>query len=779
MTEIGAFLWGGIPWSVLVLLIWQNCRRSSPLALSRCAVGWAIGIWGASQLLGLGHALAPGPLRLGWIAVLGGVAFYGWRQRAVRPVKLGGGGGWVPSGPGMRLILGLAVPLLGLALVRAFVSPPNTMDVLNYHLPRQVMWLQQGSLDFYPTINDRENMMPPLAEVIGLQFLAITGDDRWANLIGWAAYAGSAWMAGSLARLLGARRLLAAAAGLAVLLVPMSHHEAANAKNDLLAGFWQLCLALELAWLVRRGLPRLRPRDALWPALALSAAWLTKSTTLVIAPVLLLCAGVALVWPARAAFRRLWAPALLAAGVLLLCIAPFHLRNLAYYGTPLGQHRAEDGGAQANTACTPALIASNLLRHATVHLLLPWPHWNETWLAGVSAVHRFLDVDPSDRRITLWTITFDPVYHSERESEAGAPAHFLLGLPLLALIALMPGRRRARWCAVAVLFAALGLVLILKWQPWLARLHQGLFFMGIAVVAAACQASISKTWVRVALGFALMLLVSAWWPGRETEGRRLWSAPTLFSASRESNYFSLIGGAEDRVTGLARTVIASGSRSILIPNVHDASYPLMRTLRRQVPDIVFAEVSCRGSQPAPTEALVMMENGQVQPLWREYAGRADWRLVGQDLISGGVYLPAAKVASLGWQDALPNFAGWRLGFGLSLAYAQTPGGPILPACIFTADTATIVLSPLRGGGELRGTLLGAPINHLQIKWESSAVVNAADLPSPLWLSTTDYGHPFTLRLPPSTAVRRLGFKLPAGSRPVFTRLQVHDQFVPP
>ena len=531
MNELGAFLWGVIPWSVLGLLIWHSRRRSCPLALPRCAVGWAIGIWGASQLLGLGHALASAPLRLCWVAALGGVAPYAWRQRAARPAKVGGGG-WLPREPGVRWLLGLSVPLLGLALVRAFVSPPNTVDVLSYHLPRQLLWLQQGSLDFYPTINDRENMMPPLAEVLGVQFLAITGDDLWANLIGWAAYTGSAWVVGSLARMLGARRLLAAAAGLALLLVPMSHHEAANAKNDLLAGFWQLCFALELAWLVRRGLPCLRPRDALWPALALSAAWLTKSTTLVIAPVLLLCAGVALVRSAPSSVRRMVLPSFLAAGVLLLCIAPFHLRNLAYYGTPLGQHRAEDGGAQANTACTPALVVSNLLRHVTVHVLLPWPGWNDTWLAGVRAAHRFLDVDSADRRTTLWTLPFDPAYHPERESEAGAPAHFLVGFPVLVLVAVLPGLRRARWCAAAVLLAALGLVLVLKWQPWLARLHQGLFFIGIAAVAAAWQSAIAKTWARWVLGTALILLVGAWWPGRETDGRRLWSAPSLFVASR-------------------------------------------------------------------------------------------------------------------------------------------------------------------------------------------------------------------------------------------------------
>lgn len=47
-------------------------------------------------------------------------------------------------------------------------------------------------------------------------------------------------------------------------------------------------------------------------------------------------------------------------------------------------------------------------------------------------------------------------------------------------------------------------------------------------------------------------------------------------------------------------------------------------------------------------------------------------------------------------------------------------------------------------------------------------------PSPCWQATTDQGHPFTLRLPPSATVGRIFFTLLPGSRPVFTRLQVQD-----
>ena len=782
MAEIGDFLWGVIPWSVLGVLLWQSRRWPGPLSLPRCAVGWVISIWVVSQLLGLGNALAPVTLRICWSAVLGGVAYFCWRQRAERPF-ITRGGGWLPPEPWVRLILGLSVLLLGWTLVKAFVSPPNTVDVLSYHLPRQLLWLQQGSLDFYPTINDRENMMPPLAEVIGVQFLAITGDDRWANVIGWAAYAGSAWAAASLARLLGARRVLAAAAGLAVLLVPMSYHEAANAKNDLPCGFFLLCFTVELAWLVRRGLNRLQPRDALCPALALSAAWLTKSTTLIIAPALLFCAGIALFCQARVGLmvsaRRLLRPAALASVVVLLCIAPFHLRNLSYYGDLLGQHRAEDGGAQANTASTPAVVASNLLRHATVHLLLPWPAWNESWLSVVRSAHDWISADIDDQRTTLWGFLFRPAYLPEFESYAGAPAHFLIGSTLLVLSVFVPGRRRARWCACAVVLGAFGMVLALKWQPWLARLHQGLFFIGIAAVAASWQPLLSKGWARVGLVLTLGLLICAWWPSRETEGRRMWGDHSLFFASRDANYLNNAPGTDERLQALSRTFIASGARSVLMPNIHDVTYPLMRTLLKSNPSTVFAEVSRRGAPPLPAEALVMMRSGQVQPLWRDYGGRTDWRLVGLGIPQGGVYLPPEKVKALGWADSLPIFAGWLPESGLANSHAMTFNGQIIPCVIFTEDVAVIVIPPLAHGGELRGAFLGAPFSSLHLYWGRDTSANMAEELSLRWGEGAPTGTPFAVVLPRSTSSRQLSFRLPTGVRPCFTRLQIQDDFGQP
>src|SRR6185436_6701780 len=102
--------------------------------------------------------------------------------------------------------------------------------------------------------------------------------------------------------------------------------------------------------------------------------------------------------------------------------------NLAWYGTPLGIHRPEDGGGQSNEAVTPALVASNALRNASLHLSLPWPAWNAGLDRAVRTAHAALGVSPDDPRNTLWTavLRFSVGWEPAAEAVAGAPAHFAL-----------------------------------------------------------------------------------------------------------------------------------------------------------------------------------------------------------------------------------------------------------------------------------------------------------------------------------------------------------------
>jgi len=224
------------------LVAWElSVRNSLVEALLRATVWWAAGVWMVANALGQFSLLQPEVLRGVWLVA--GLALFscGGRRYGLTRRKL------VTRWPRLRgwewVFGGAGGALLGLALVTAIFAPPVTVDVLNYHLPRQLMWLQQGSLAHYITVNDRALMMPPLAEVIGLQFLGITGNDFWANIPQWVAYALFPLVAGKIARGLGASRLAALLAGWLVLCLPMAYHEASNAKNDLMSAFWISLLA--------------------------------------------------------------------------------------------------------------------------------------------------------------------------------------------------------------------------------------------------------------------------------------------------------------------------------------------------------------------------------------------------------------------------------------------------------------------------------------------------------------------------------------------------------
>ncbi len=770
VSELISQLLGVLPLLVLAAGYRRNLVRgqAGPDALVNAAVSLGVGIWLLANGLSFFGALQPGPLRLIWsgAGVLALVALWRGRGAVERWPRPSGRWQWC-------LAVAIAV-LLGITLVRAVVAPPNTVDVLNYHLPRQVMWLQQGGLDPYETVNDRENMMPPLAEIIGLQFLALTSDDRWANLVQWFAYAGLALLLGLLMRRLGGSRTAAGTAALLGLLLPMAYHESTSAKNDLQATVWLLVLALRLlAWRERKF--ALTANDALGVGVVAALACLTKSTALIYAPLLGLCA----LWPTTGGWRELGQRHFTRAIVLALLtwavlVAPFHLRNQAWYGHPLGQHRAEDGGAQANETISPSLLLSNVARHATAHALGPWETWNRQWQRSVHWLHETLDVEVNDPRTTLWVLKFEPRYAPNIEMLSGAPAHFYLGLPLMFALACGVGRsgtgRRGRWLAVFVLTGALVFCAVVKWQPWAARLQLPLFALGIVAAAVAVDAWRPR-W-RITFGvFAVVVAGLAWWPGADTDSRPLWTSPTLWSQSREQNYYRaqpLLAERTDRIVDLVRQ---SKVARLQIHNLHSISYPVLRVLQRAVPAIHFHGAPAGRTASAPPEAVLVFSAGAPQPPTLEFAGRNDWRVVTAGL-DADLYLPMARVLELGWWNDLPPFVGWVRQVGLPWTTAQTRASQTQLACAFPDGEAQLAFVATGRPLALRG----------RVEWNGNFPRHAVTLRflagntliDSLQLEVAAQGLDFTFDLPAKAGpqIVTISGGPDAAGRLRFTRLQV-------
>lgn len=619
-------------WGLLPVLAWAGSvsalrvRGEAAMdCIARGTVLWAAAVWIAANLLSGFEALAPFGVRVFWVIFAVGIWTAVWRGgnlARLRVAPVFARWEWAP--------LALCLIPIVLAGVVAAVAPAATWDVLNYHQPRQWMWLQQGGLGHYPTLNDRMLMMPPLAETIGAHFLALTGDDRWANVPQWASYVLSAALAFGAVRRLGGGRPAAWLGAWLCLTLPMAYHEASNAKNDLMGAFWTLVVLNEV--LRARTGGAVGVMSGVWAGGAAGLAVLTKSTAFLFLPPLLV-AGV-WGWGRAAGVRMAVRASVWATIVAVTLTGPFFARNLAWYGTPLGVHRAEEGGEQANTVHRPWVLFSNCLRLATQHLSGPSDSWNQKQEKTVRDLHAWAGIKIEDGRTTLWDLPYRVYYRPSDEICAGAGIHLILILGALITVGCWGAARRHGWLAISVAVGALFYIWILKWQPWAPRLQLPGFMIGCVLVAALIALRPRPVWLIV--GWAMG--VAAWWPSRETSVRPLWSAPSLLSMNREENRYRMAPEMQGQDARIAFVLRDHGVKQLSLLSIHHMVYPLMRQLGEQVPELKINEVGV--AQP---EAVLVRDYGRAQTMWRELAAKENYRLVLHEA-SDWLYLRSDVVA---------------------------------------------------------------------------------------------------------------------------------------
>ena len=145
------------------------------------------GMWvvTGTEVLSYWHRLSPGPVIVWWaVSTVATAAGSSWSWRGWRPHSS------LSRAAGERDALsdfcmgGVVLVILVTGIVAA-VTPPNNFDSQLYHLPRQIYWIQQWSVEHYPSPVPRQVMMPPMAEFVGTHFLLLSGGDHWANRIQW------------------------------------------------------------------------------------------------------------------------------------------------------------------------------------------------------------------------------------------------------------------------------------------------------------------------------------------------------------------------------------------------------------------------------------------------------------------------------------------------------------------------------------------------------------------------------------------------------------------
>jgi hypothetical protein len=475
--------------------------------------------------------------------------------------------------------------ILGVTAVIAVISPPNGWDAVSYHMSRVMYWIQNGSVEHFPTHNLRQVIFSPFAEFCILQLQLIWGGDRLANLVQWGAFAGCLCAVAELVRRFGAGSAAVSAALVFAATLPMAILQATGTENDLVLALWLLIAVLAVEENLRSG----TVVSALKVGAASGLLALTKGTGYILgAPVLV---GWSLLLLARSARRSRALACLACAGLLALGLNAGHSwRNIGVFGHPLGDRVFID--YHQNEVRSFRVLASNLVRNVSFHVATPIPRLNDEIVRGIGALHSMLGLGVTDERTTLLHTPLS-IGLSTHEDKTGNPFHFAAIVVLLGAVATRRLRLERRTLA-CIGISLTGFVLMswfLKWQPWGSRFQLSLFFL----MAVPCGIAAAQTMSPRALRWLSAVFLVAclpWLLANET--RQVISVPAqrgrnIFLNSRAELYMAypldqilLTAGRPPRNWGMkasylgaAEALERSGCRDVgLIQATDSWDYPL-------------------------------------------------------------------------------------------------------------------------------------------------------------------------------------------------------------
>jgi hypothetical protein len=495
---------------------WLTLRESFLVSTVLAAVWLVLGI----EILSLAHAIRFWPILLWWLVPLAGLVGPLLRSRR----------SW-PRWPRLRIfdysLLAAVIFLLGWSFLQAIFSPPNNVDSQEYHLQRQVFWLQQGSVSHFPTSNLRQVAMPPLTEYAGLTLMVLSGGDRYHNLVQWLALLLSLFAVSLSTRRFNRSATAQLLACLWVATIPLALLQASTTKNDVVVLMGICLLTYWVLLLDKRS--RLRWAHVGLIGSAFGAVMLAKGTGLIFAlPLGALATYYLLRYHRSSALAALGLIALVALGLNL----GHFVRNYRIFESVAPDRPGiHDGPPVGNGDHSAGALLSNMLRNAGSHAVTPSAAWNARLTALMRAIHEKLGRNIDDPA-TTWLPggRFRPYeFSQDDEDKAAAPAHLLL--ILLLPVALGLARRsvpwRAAWPIAGVFLASFILFsLLLRWQAW----HVRLIIAVPAVVAPLFAWSFGSARLRYAAPFAALLLVGTVLPSLNSKQRPLIGANSVFTA---------------------------------------------------------------------------------------------------------------------------------------------------------------------------------------------------------------------------------------------------------
>lgn len=583
---------GTLLWTLAFSAATPAIRRSWRWSLALSCVLLATFAFLVTEIFSLAGLLAWTPICTAWglfCAAPGFLAFRSkleWRDE-VKPVW-----DFLKSCP---LWIGVLLAGTGtLILLMAAASPPMNFDVQIYHLPRQIHWLMQGSVEPFTASHSHQISMPVLSEFIGLNLLILSGGDHWHNFVQALFLLAGCGIISLLVETSGGSRRASWLSVLFTVLVPVIFFEASNAKNDIILAFFVLLPAAVALRIWHGSLPPSTP-VLLLSALSAGLAVATKGTAIAYLP----AAALALIIACLR--KKAWRPMLLAAipGLVLALTpaAPQLARNIQAFGSPAGPNLHH-----TNLERGPNDLLNVALRNIAGQFTCDYGAWNKALESRTRSVLASLGLDPDDPATTFEGQPFHLPYYAGLEDLAPAPAQtaLILLLPLGFLFATF--RKNSE---VILLFGTSALSLLLfcavfRWQPWQGRL------LIPAYILAAPLAGIVLDQLRPRL---LPVLFAAWAlaslrPHLIYAGQRpLFGEGSIFRNEKTDQMSRMMPGRSNEIKKMVAYLRDSKIQKPLIDGGASEIYGLLRELHQHAPELILLSGNAESSGQA--DAIVI------------------------------------------------------------------------------------------------------------------------------------------------------------------------------
>ncbi len=506
---------------VLFLICMQRGQEWRP-AVVFTALMWGVWIVIITELLNVLHQLNAAAVALTWSGMIAiGIIVY-WRSKPIHfqhiRFKVSLDTGLLLAGIG-----GIALA----TVVTAVLAPPNTWDSMTYHMSRVMHWIQNGSINYYPTSIARQLYQPPLAEWLIMHLQLLSGGDHLANLVQWLSGLGCLVTTSLIAQELGAKPRGQVLTAVVAATLNMAILQSSSTQNDLVAAFWISCAAYlslygirkRFNWMITAGL-----------AAAIGLSVLTKGTTYVY---LALFVVWVLIYAWRKQRRDMVRYGLALAVVSLLLNIGQFVRNMQVFGSPMGGETTY----YSNAAMSLPLWASNVVRNLALQAAVQ-PEldaeigFSQRVNEAVATIHKVLGLDVNDPRVTLADTHFLAAPLILHEDQTAAPAQLLLALLALGVVVVRIrslGGTALGGYALAVVGAFALFCLLLRWQPWNNRLHLPWFMLLAPLIGTILDRYFSRY---LAFAAAVYLLYLALFPTVFNQSRPLLGRNSILRHNR-------------------------------------------------------------------------------------------------------------------------------------------------------------------------------------------------------------------------------------------------------